>query len=270
MKSSSCLDPSMKPGTFTHPECLLCVLLPVTVLAPGAHTLIRSLQVCFQDSAMRQPLTQCPPPPPPPFCLKSHPTEDAAEAEKKTETLKTKRLKEYTVQSRSSTLPNNTYVNLEHFVHVLERISLTDAGLSEVAGANHTLRCDIEALLAIYNDKEAWYKEESDAARKRLAQACYELRKVAATRRLLQENVEAIGANLEKLSRRYNRRQSQLDSLRQELNSELLWLQELMGSLLPDGGNSSTQGLTADEALTEPLHQTCRADMETKALPESG
>lgn len=170
-------------------------------------------------------------------------------------------------------LPNNTYVHFERFARVVEHISLMDAGISEVVRANHALRLDIEALLSIYKGKEAWRQEDSYAAKERLSQACCELREVEASRRLLQQNVEALDADLEKLSRKYNRRQSQLDSLRQELDSELLWLLETMGSLLPDGGNSSVQsdGLTAGEALEELLHQSCRAHMKTEqALAESG
>lgn len=151
-------------------------------------------------------------------------------AKEKTEKLKTKGLKEYTVQSRSSMPHNNTYVSFEHFVHVVERIGLLDAGISEVAAANHALRRDVEALLTVYNDKEARYELEAEAAKKRLSQACYELRKVEAARLLLQEDVEAVDASLQNINGKIKQRQSQLDTLRQELDAELLWLQELAES----------------------------------------
>uniref|UniRef100_A0A3Q3B6R6 non-specific serine/threonine protein kinase n=1 Tax=Kryptolebias marmoratus TaxID=37003 RepID=A0A3Q3B6R6_KRYMA len=206
-----------------------------------------------------------------------HTKEDAAasESEKKTEKLKTKRLKEYTVRSHSSMLRNNMYVDFERFARVVEHISLLDGGTSEVTGVNRTLRSDVEALLSSYDGKEAWYKEESEAARKQLSQACYKFRRVEASRRLLQEDVEAVEAGLESVSRKHNHRQSRLDALRQELDSELQWLQELMGSLLPDRVNGSVQndGLSAEvkRAMKEPLHRSCRADLQSKqALTESG
>ena len=168
--------------------------------------------------------------------------EDAAasEVEKKTEQLKTKRLKEYTIQSHSSMPQNNTYANFERFAQVVEDISLMETGLSEVAGEHHTLQCDIEALLSVYNDKEAWYKEESETVRKQLSQACYEFRKVEATRRLLQEDIKVIDASLENIRGKYNHRQSQLDALRQELNSELQWLQGVLSSPHSEGDSNGS------------------------------
>ncbi|CAB1446746.1 unnamed protein product [Pleuronectes platessa] len=232
--------------------------------------------VCFKDN---ETLTQCPPPPPP-LCLKScaHPEEDSAapEAEKKAEQLKTKRLKEYTIQLHSSMPQNNTYANFERFAHVVEDISLMETGLSEVAGAHHTLQVDIEALLSVYNDKEAWYKEESEAARKQLSQVRYEFRKVEATRRLLQEDVKAVDAGLESISGKYNQRQSQMDALRLELDSEMQWLQDVMSSLRPGGADSvhsSSVNVDVKQALKELLRQSCGGELSPEAqqpLSESG
>ncbi|XP_013858893.1 death-associated protein kinase 2 [Austrofundulus limnaeus] len=199
------------------------------------HALIHSPpSVCFKDATMRPAsysvsLLLLPPP----FFLKScgRAEEDAgvSKAEKKMEKLKTKRLKEYTVQSRSSML-HNTYVRFERFVHVVEHIGLLDAGISGVVGANHALRHDVEALLSIYNDREARYEQEGEAAKKRLSQARRELRAVEAARLLLQEDVKAVDASLENINGKFKQRQSQLDTLRQELDSELQWLQGLVES----------------------------------------
>uniref|UniRef100_A0A3B4YUJ2 non-specific serine/threonine protein kinase n=1 Tax=Seriola lalandi dorsalis TaxID=1841481 RepID=A0A3B4YUJ2_SERLL len=200
----------------------------------------------------------------------------APEAEKKLEQLKTKRLKEYTIQLHSSIPQNNTYANFERFAHVVEDISLMETGLSEVAGSHHTLQGDLEALLSIYNDKEAWYKEESETARKQLSQIHYEFRKVEATRRLLQEDMKAVDASLESISGKHNQRQSQLDALRQELNSEMQWLQEVMSSLHPEGANgsihSSSLNMDVKQALKELLHQSCGGELcpEEQPLTESG
>lgn len=147
------------------------------------------------------------------------------------------RLKEYTIQVHSSMSQNNTYANFERFAHVVEEISLMETGLSEVSGSHHTLQGDIEALLSIYNDKEAWYKEKSETARKQLSKVHYEFHKVEAARKLLREDISAVDVSLESISRKYNQRQSQIDALRQELNSELQWMQETMSSLHPQGAN---------------------------------
>lgn len=201
----------------------------------------------------------------------------APEAEKKAEQLKTKRLKEYTIQLHSSVPQNNTYVNFERFAHVVEDISLIETALSEVSGTHHTLQGHIEALLSIYNDKEAWYKEECETARKQLSQIHYEFRKVEATRRLVQEDINAVDASLESINGKYNQRQGQLQALRQELNSELQWMQEVTNSLHPEGANggihSSSLNMDMKQALKELLHQSCGGKLFHEAkqpLTESG
>lgn len=203
--------------------------------------------------------------------------EDSAASEKKAKQLKTKLLKEYTIQSHSSMSQNNTYANFERFAHVLEDIGLMETGLSEVAEAYRTLQGDIEALLSIHNDKEAWYKEERDTAKKQLSQACHEFRKVEANRKLVQEDMKAVDVCLESISKRYNHRQGQLDALRQELNSELQWLQDLMGSLHPEGTSGSIHNRSLSthvkKALEDLLHLTCEGEVCSEAeqpLTESG
>lgn len=203
----------------------------------------------------------------------------APEAKKNAEPrqLKTKRLKEYSIQSHSSMPPNNTYANFERFAHVAEDISLMETGLSDVAGARHTLQEDIEALLSIYNEKEAWYKEEGESLRNQVSRVRYEFRKVEATRRLLQEDMRAVDASLESISGKYLQRQSQLSSFRQELTAELHWLQEVTGSLHPEGANghihSSSLNKEVNQALKEMLHTSCGGELCPEAkqpITESG
>ncbi|XP_061630463.1 death-associated protein kinase 2 isoform X1 [Phyllopteryx taeniolatus] len=179
------------------------------------------------------------------------PESAAPEAEQKAEQLKSKRLKEYTIQSHSNITQNNTYASFERFACVVEDIGLMETEVAEVTGAHPTLQGDLEALLAVYNDKEAWYKEENESTRKQLSQVHYEYRKVVATRRLLREDLTVVGTTLESISGKYQHRQSQLDVLRQELNSELQWLQEVMSSLEPQGAHGSS----LDAALKELLRQ---------------
>lgn len=196
-----------------------------------------------------QPFTQFPPPL---FCLKSHGAteEDSAapEAEKKAEQLKTKRLQQYTVLSHSSMPQNNTYANFERFALVVEELNLMETELSAVSGTHHILQGDIEALLSIYKDKEGWYKDESETVRKQLSEVHYEFRKVEASRRLLQEDMKAVDASLESISGKYNQRESQLDALRLELNSELQWMQQMMSSLRPHGAIRSVHSSSLNTA----------------------
>lgn len=91
--------------------------------------------------------------------------------------LKTKRLREYTIQSHFSMPPNNTYVNFESFTSVLEDISLVETGLENVVQNRESLQDGVEALLSIYCEKEAWYKEESERIRQELSQVRYEFHK---------------------------------------------------------------------------------------------
>ncbi|KAF5902541.1 death-associated protein kinase 2 isoform X1, partial [Clarias magur] len=144
--------------------------------------------------------------------------------------LKTKRLKEYTIHSHRSIPPNNTYINFERFARVMEDISLMDSDLEEVAQKREALQEDVEALLSIYNEKEAWYREESSSVGQGLSQLRYEFRKAEARRKDLEEDIKATEANLDVISSRYLERQTQLNSLSEELNTELRWLQELMSS----------------------------------------
>ncbi|XP_026774689.3 death-associated protein kinase 2 isoform X1 [Pangasianodon hypophthalmus] len=179
--------------------------------------------------------------------------------------LKTKRLKEYTIHSHCSIPPNNTYINFERFSSVMEDITLIDCGLEEVAQKRESLQEDVEALLSIYNEKEAWYREESSSVGQGLSQLRYEFRKAEARRKDLQEDIKATEASLDIISSRYLERQAQLSSLSEELNTELRWLQELMSSLygeVENGGRCSTPDLNnqVNEALKEMLSRTCEEE----------
>lgn len=192
-------------------------------------------------------LTPCPSP----FLLKSH-LAHHPEAEK-TSDLQTRLLKEYTLQSHNGTPANCTYANFERFTHVLEELSLITSGLSEMEGVHHTLHQDIQALLGAYNDKEARSKEESEIGRKQLSKVQYEFRKVEASTRMLTEEMRLVDASLNSISGRYRQRQRQLEGLRVELDSELHWLQQILGSLQPEGDNSDdrevhTKDMQQDQA----------------------
>ncbi|XP_067090574.1 death-associated protein kinase 2 isoform X2 [Osmerus mordax] len=205
-------------------------------------------------------------------CLKSqgHVDESSVlETMKKMEPqqLKTKHLKEYTINFHTSMSPNNTYVNFERFAHMVEEVSLMENGLTGVTGAHQSLQGDVDTLLSIYTKKEALYKEEGENARKQLSQVCYEFRKVEASRRLLQEDLLAVDASLESISGRYVQKQNRLSTLRQELTTELHWLQELMRSLNHEGTGSLPDSLNKDikHALTELINQSCGGELGPEA-----
>uniref|UniRef100_A0A2K5UMA3 non-specific serine/threonine protein kinase n=1 Tax=Macaca fascicularis TaxID=9541 RepID=A0A2K5UMA3_MACFA len=105
--------------------------------------------------------------------------------------LKTTRLKEYTIKSHSSMPPNNSYANFERFSKVLEEVAAAEEGLRELEAGQRLCHEDVEALAAIYEEKEAWYREESDSLGQDLRRLRQELLKTEALKRQKQEGGQA-------------------------------------------------------------------------------
>lgn len=183
--------------------------------------------------------------------------------------LKTKRLREYTIKSHSSMPPNNTYVNFERFAQVVEDIDQMESTFISLAAANDCLQEDVDAMASIYNDKEAWYKEESEGVRHELSQIRYEFRKVEALKRSLQDDVRAFSRGLSAVYDRYRERQSRFDALQLELSGELKWVQEVMGSFPTEGGGGGYPNCSfytvlnndVNEALKELLNRSCGGEL---------
>ncbi|XP_032765606.1 death-associated protein kinase 2 isoform X1 [Rattus rattus] len=171
--------------------------------------------------------------------------------------LKTKRLREYTLKCHSSMPPNNTYVNFERFAHVVEDVARVDEGCHALAGAHDTLQDDVESLVSIYNEKEAWYREENENARHNLSQLKYEFRKVESLKKLLREDIQAAGASLGGVARKLDHLQVQFETLRQQLSADIQWMQEMVGILQLESGN------TDGHALGSVFHQDT-----SESLPE--
>lgn len=191
------------------------------------------------------------------FCLNTHQSKGEARApeQRKTEPtqLKTKRLREYTLKCHSSMPPNNTYVNFERFAHVMEDVAWVDQGCHALAGAHDTIQDDVEALVSIFNEKEAWYREESESARHDLSQLRYEFRKVESLKRLLRKDIQTTGSSLGSMARKLDRLQGQFEALRQELSADLRWLQELVGSCQLESGSTDGLGSVFCWDASEPL-----------------
>ncbi|CAM9181101.1 unnamed protein product, partial [Lampetra planeri] len=183
--------------------------------------------------------------------------------------LKTKRLREYTIKSHSSMPPNNTYVNFERFAQVVEDIDQMESSFISLAAAHDSLQEDIDAIVSIYNEKEAWYKEESEGVRHKLSQIRYEFRKVEASKRILQDDMQAFSSSLGGVSSRYQERQSHLDDLRLELSQELKWVQEMMEAFPVAGGGggysncnfSTVFNNDVNEAMKELLNRSCGGEL---------
>ncbi|XP_029354624.1 death-associated protein kinase 2a isoform X2 [Echeneis naucrates] len=200
-----------------------------------------------------------------------HKEENKAQEPKKRERrqLKTKRLREYTIKSHSSMPPNNTYVNFERFAQVVEDIDQMESSFISMAAAHDSLQEDIYAMVSIYNEKEAWYKEESEGVRHDLSQIRYEFRKVEALKRSLQDDMQAFSSGLSAISDRYQERQNHFDALRLELSNELKWVQEVIGSFPTDGGGggypncnfSTVFNNDVNEALKELLNRSCGGEL---------
>lgn len=165
--------------------------------------------------------------------------------------------------------PNNTYINFERFAQVVEDIDHMENSFVSLAAAHDTLQEDIDAMASIYNDKEAWYKEESEGVRHELSQIRYEFRKVEAFKRGLQEDIRAFSSSLGAIGGRFRERQSHFDALRLELSNELKWVQEVMSSFVADGGGGGYPSSTfsnafnndMNEALKELLGRSCGGEL---------
>lgn len=173
--------------------------------------------------------------------------------------MKTKRLREYTLKCHSSMPPNNTYVNFERFARVVEDVAWVDQGCRVLAEAHDTIQDDVEALVSIFNEKEAWYREERESIRHNLSQLRYEFRKVESLKKLLREDIQATGSSLGSMTKKLDHLQMQYEALRQELSADLQWIQERVGSFQLESG--STDGLGSvfpwdtSESLVELLNR---------------
>ncbi|XP_030581026.1 death-associated protein kinase 3-like [Archocentrus centrarchus] len=172
--------------------------------------------------------------------------------------LKTKRLREYTIKSHSSMPPNNTYVNFERFAQVVEDIDQMESSFISLAAAHDSLQEDIDAMVSIYNEKEAWYKEESEAMRQELSQIRYEFRKVEALKRSVQDDMQAFSCSLSAISDRYQERQSRFDSLHLELSTKLKWVQEVMGSFHTDEGGRGYPNCSFSTVFNSDMNETLK------------
>ncbi|XP_012500533.1 PREDICTED: death-associated protein kinase 3-like [Propithecus coquereli] len=203
------------------------------------------------------------------FCLNTHQSkgEGRAPEQRKTEPtqLKTKHLREYTLKCHSSMPRNNTYVNFERFAHVVEDLARVDQGCRALAGAHDTIQDDVEALVSIYNEKEAWYREENERTRHDLSQLRYEFRKMESLKKLLREDIQAAGASLGGVARKLDHLQVEFEALRQELSTDLQWIQELVGSFQLESGSSEGPGSAfhrdTSVSLSELLNRSCSEEV---------
>ena len=192
------------------------------------------------------------------------------EAEPEAPQLKTKRLKEYSIQSHSGAPPNHTYADVERFARALEDIAAMQAGVAGVQARREALQGDVDALLSAYGRREAWFREGSEGVRQELSHARYELRKAEATRRGLHQDLRLTDASLSSVGQRYLQRQAHLSTLRKELTSELSWLQEVMSGLHSDGGDGRAPfDSVVSEALKALLSQACGAELCSEVGPEA-
>ncbi|KAG7456780.1 hypothetical protein MATL_G00239490 [Megalops atlanticus] len=145
--------------------------------------------------------------------------------------LKTTRLKEYTIKSHSSMPPNNTYVNFERFSQVLEQIGAAEEGLRELSRGRRSCRDDVAALLSIYEEKEAWYREERDSVEGDLRQVRQALQGAQARRRQNQEEARTALLSANALKRRLGRLENRYEALAEQVASEVRWVEELVRSL---------------------------------------
>lgn len=145
--------------------------------------------------------------------------------------LKTARLKEYTIKSHSSLPPNNSYVSFERFSKVLEEVAAAEDGLRELERGRRLCREDVEALTAIYEEKEAWYREESDSIGQDLRRLRQELHRTEALQRQAQEEARGALLGAGGLKRRFSRLENRYEALAKQVASEVRFVQDLVRAL---------------------------------------
>lgn len=168
------------------------------------------------------PLTPCPSP----FYLKSHAT-----AEKTTTRLMERPALPVpsAPSAPSAPAPDCTYANFERFVHLVEELTAVGSGISEVEAHHLKLQQDVQRLLRVCSDREAWCSEEGE----QLSEACCEFVNVEEGMRLLQDDLRAVDASLDRIRGSFRQRWKRLDALR--MDSELL-----LSSLLTGEDTQST------------------------------
>lgn len=153
--------------------------------------------------------------------------------------------------------PNNTYINFERFARVVEDLAGAEGGLGALALSRHALQEDLDALVSIYDEKEAWYREEHEKARHELSQLKYEFRKIESLKKHLHEDIRAVGTGLAGVAGRYRDRLVRYEALSRELAEGLQWAQELAGGLpLEGGGHPSAAGNHPAGVFSKDLHES--------------
>lgn len=145
--------------------------------------------------------------------------------------LRAARLKEYTIKSHSSMPPNNSYASFERFSRVLEEVAAAEEGLRELQRGRRLCREDVEALAAIYEEKEAWYTEERDSIGRDLRRLRQELHKTEALQRQAQEEAKGALLGASGLKRRFSRLENRYEALAKQVASEMRFVQELVRAL---------------------------------------
>uniref|UniRef100_A0A8C2P0N5 non-specific serine/threonine protein kinase n=1 Tax=Capra hircus TaxID=9925 RepID=A0A8C2P0N5_CAPHI len=153
--------------------------------------------------------------------------------------LKTARLKEYTIKSHSSMPPNNTYINFERFSKVLEEVAAAEEGLRGLEHSRRLFHEDLEALTAIYEEKEAWYREENESLGQDLRRLRQELHKTEALQRQAQEEAKGALLGASGLKRRFSRLENRYEALAKQVASEMRFV---AGPIAPMWPRSSTPG----------------------------
>ena len=127
--------------------------------------------------------------------------------------------------------PNNTYVNFERFSQVLEEIAVAEEGLRDLERNQRSCRDDVAALLSIYEEKEAWYKEENLSIASDLGHVRQELQRAQTQRRQSQEEARAAMLSANALKRKFGRLENRYEVLAEQVASEVRWVEELVRSI---------------------------------------
>lgn len=96
------------------------------------------------------------------------------------------------------------------------------------------------ALRSIYEEKEGWYREESESVATELGRVRVELQKAQTQRRQSQEEARAATLAANALKRRFGRLEGRYEALAQQVAAEMRWVEELLRSCSTEAEERST------------------------------
>lgn len=126
---------------------------------------------------------------------------------------------------------------------MLEEVAAAEEGLRELARGRRLCHDDVDALRAIYEEKEAWYREEHASLGQDLRRLRQELHTTAALQRQAQEEARGALLGASGLRRRFSRLENRYEALAEQVAAEVRFVQDLVRALEQEKRQAGECGL---------------------------